>query len=136
MFTLMKLALQVVFKPYSLGEKASCRKFLENVLTLVKPMAKANNISMDDAIIVQVERILASDALFDYFYQLIADQFSTNEVLFESADEETVITLCENVNSARQTGENLPESVNPILVISIATQLISLINALKKSRIE
>ncbi|MCL2120461.1 MAG: hypothetical protein FWH27_18770 [Planctomycetaceae bacterium] len=39
MFPLIRLALQAIVKPYSLGDKTSCKKFLENLHALVKPLA-------------------------------------------------------------------------------------------------
>jgi hypothetical protein len=131
MFTLMKLALQVVFKPYSLGEKAPCRKFLENVLTLVKPMAAQTKTDLDDRILRQIEYILENDALFGYFYKLISDQFATGEIVFGDVNESEVTALIE-----QSPPEALPEAVSPILIVSLVTQIISLINAVKQARIE
>jgi hypothetical protein len=136
MFTLIKLAFHVVFKPYSLNDKTSCRKFLENILTLIKPLAAANKITIDDTLLNQLEKILANDALFDYFFDLVKDQISNKEVLFESADESAIVSLCEMSNARAKTGENMPEAINPVLVISLVTQIISLINAMKQTRLE
>jgi hypothetical protein len=134
MFTLIKLAFQVVFKPYSLNDKTSCKKFIENILTLIKPLAAANKITIDETLLNQLEKILANDALFDYFFDLVKDQISNNDVLFESADESAIVSLCETSKARTQMGENMPEAINPIVVISLVTQMISLINAMKQFR--
>lgn len=131
MFPLIRLAMQVFLKPYSLGDKASCKKFLENLLALVKPLAAQTNTQMDDKILKHLEYILKTDALFDWFYQLIVDQFSSNDLVFEEMDETELVTMIE-----QSSQEPLPEAINPLLIISFVTQIISLINALKKARLE
>lgn len=128
MFKIIRLVMQVAFKPYSLGDKASCKKFIENLLALIKPMAAANNVTLDDTIIAHIEKILASDALFEYFFDLIANQLQSEELIFESADEEAITALCITSN------ETMPETVNPLVVISLVTQIISLINAIKEMK--
>ena len=127
MFPLIRLAMQVIFQPQSLGDKASCKKFLTNLLALVKPLAAQTKTDLDDRLIQQLEYILKTDALFDYFYKLISDQFATNEIIFEEANEAEVLAIVE-----QSASEPLPEAINPVLVISLITQIISLINALKR----
>jgi len=127
MFPLIRLAMQVIFQPQSLGDKASCKKFLTNLLALVKPLAAQTKTDLDDRLIQQLEYILKTDALFDYFYKLISDQFTTNEIIFEEANEAEVLAIVE-----QSAAEPLPEAINPVLVISLITQIISLINALKR----
>ena len=129
MFPLIRLALQVAFNPNSLGDKASCKKFLTNLLALIKPLAAQTKTDLDDKILQHLEYILKTDALFDYFFKLISDQFAANEIIFEDVNESEVTALVE------QTAEPLPEAINPVLIISLVTQIISLINALKKSRL-
>lgn len=129
MFKLIRLAMQVVFKPYSLSDKASCKKFIENVLALIKPMSAANKITIDDTIITHIEKILASDTLYEYFFDLIANQLQTEELIFESVDEEAVTVLC--VTSS----ETMPEAISPLVIISLITQIISLINAMKRLQV-
>ena len=131
MFPLIRLALQAIVKPYSLGDQASCKKFLENLLALVQPLAAQTKTELDDKIIQHLEYILKTDALFDYFYKLISDQFSTNAIIFEDVNESEVITLVEQASP-----EPLPEAISPVLILSLVTQIISLINALKKAKLE
>ena len=130
MFPLIRLALQVVLKPNSLGDKDSCKKFLLNLLALVKPLATQTKTELDDKILQHLEYILKTDAIFEYFYKLIADQFATNEIIFEEANESEVLAIVE------QTAESAPEAINPVLIVSLVAQIISLINALKKSKLD
>ena len=127
MFPLIRLAMQVIFQPHSLTDKDSCKKFLTNLLAVVKPLAAKTKTDLDDRLLQQLEHILKTDALFDYFYKLISDQFATNEIIFEEANEAEVLTIVEQ--SAAGT---LPEAINPILIVSLITQIISLINAMKR----
>jgi len=130
MFPLIRLALQAIVKPYSLGDQASCKMFLLNLLALIKPLAAQTKTDLDDRIIQHLEYILKTDVLFDYFYKLVADQFSINDIIFEDVNEAEVLDILE------QTPEPLPEAINPILVVSLVAQIISLINSLKKTRLE
>lgn len=126
MFQIIKLALQIFMKPYSLSDKASCRKFLENILTLIKPAAVASKTELDDKIITHIETILKNDVLFDYFYNLVCDQFESEFVLFEAPDESSLSQLC--CNAAKESSE----SISVLTIVAIVTQIIELINALKK----
>ncbi|MCL2119624.1 MAG: hypothetical protein FWH27_14505 [Planctomycetaceae bacterium] len=127
MFPLIRLALQAFFKPYSLGDKASCKKFLTNLLALVKPLAAQTKTELDDKVLEHLEYILKSDALFEYFYKLISDQFATSETIFEEVNESEVIALVE-----QSSPKPLPSAINPVLIVSLVTQIISLVNAMKK----
>ena len=126
MFPLIRLAMQVILQPQSLGDKDSCRKFLTNLLALVKPLAAQTKTELDDRLLQQLEYILKTDALFDYFYKLIADQFATNEIIFEGINESEVTAIVE---------QSAPEAINPILIVSLITQIISLINAIKNVKL-
>jgi hypothetical protein len=117
-------------KSYSLGDITSCKKFLTDLLALVKPLAAQTKTELDDKIIQHLEYILKTDALFEYFYKLIADQFATDEIIFEEANESEVIALVEQSSS-----EALPEAINPILIVSLVTQIIALINAIKQAKL-
>jgi hypothetical protein len=96
----------------------------------VKPLVAQTKTELDDKIIQHLEYILKTDALFDYFYKLISDQFATDEIIFEDVKESEVIALFEQSSS-----EALPEVINPLLIVSLVTQIISLINALKKTKL-
>jgi hypothetical protein len=130
MFPLIRFALQAFLKPYSLSDKTSCKRFLENLLALVKPMAAQTKTELDDRILQHLEYILKTDVLFDWFYKLISDQFATNEIIFEDANESEILVIFE------QVAEPLPEAINPLLIVSLVMQVISLINSLKKTRLE
>ena len=130
MFPLIRLALQVALKPHSLSDKTSCKTLLSNLLAVVKPMAAQTKTELDDKILQHLEYILKTDALFDYFYKLIADQFSTDAVIFEDVNEAEVVSLVEQSSS-----EPLPEAINPLLIVSLVTQIISLINAIKNAKL-
>jgi len=127
MFSLIRLALQVGLKQYSLSDKASCRKFLLNLVAALKPMAAQTKTEIDDKILQQLEYILKNDVLFDYFYKLISDQFSTDAIIFEEVNESEMIAIVE-----QSSPEPLPEVINPILIVSLVAQVISRINAIKK----
>ena len=130
MFPLIRFMTRAFFQSYSLNDSASCKKFLTDLLALVKPLAAQTKTDLDDRLLQQLEYILKTDALFDYFYKLISDQFATDEIIFKEADEAEVTALLE-----QSTAEPLPEVINPILVVSLVTQIISLINAIKNVRL-
>ena len=129
MFPLIRLGIQVLFQSNSLSDKASCKKFLLNLIPLVKPLAAQTKTELDDKILQHLEYILKTDSLFDYFYKLISDQFATNEIVFEEVSESEVTAIVE------QAAEPLPEAINPILIVSLVAQIISLINAIKKAKL-
>jgi len=131
MFPLIRLAMQVFLKPYSLGDKASCKKFLENLIALVKPLVAQTKTVLDDRILQHLEYILKTDALFDWFYKLIADQFSTSEIVFEDVNDAELIAIVE-----QSSPEPMPEMISPVLIVSLVMQIISLINAIKKAKLE
>jgi len=116
------------FQSYSLNDKPSCKKFLTDLLALVKPLTAQTKTDLDDRLLQQLEYILKTDALFDYFYKLISDQFATDEIIFEEANEAEVFVIVEQSAAA----EPLPEVINPVLIVSLVTQIISLINAIKR----
>ena len=130
MFPLIRLVLQVTLKPHLLTDKASCKKFLLNLLDLAKPLAAKTKTELDDKVVHHLEYILKTDALFEYFYKLIADQFATNEIIFEDVNESEVNAIVE------QSAEQLPEAINPIVIVSLVVQIISLINAIKKAKLD
>jgi hypothetical protein len=128
MFPLIRLAIQAFLKPHTLNDKASCKKFLQDLLAFVKPLAAQTKTEIDDVILQILEYIVKTDTLFDYFYKLFTDQLSTNEIIFEDVDEDELFALL------KQAPEPLPEAINPLLIASLVSQAISLINALKQIR--
>jgi len=114
------------FQSYSLNDKPSCKKFLTDLLALVKPLTAQTKTDLDDRLLQQLEYILKTDALFDYFYKLISDQFATDEIIFEEANEAEVFAIVEQSAAA----EPLSEVINPVLIVSLVTQIISLIIAI------
>jgi len=106
-----------------------------------KPLAAKTELRLVDKILKHLEFVLNNDALFDYVYRLIADQLQTEEILFESAVEETILELCkqpesqnhpEGLRANRTRKEGNPEVINPALIIALVTQIISIINTMKK----
>jgi hypothetical protein len=126
MFHILKLVAQVLLSPHHIVDKASCRTFLIELVLLVKTFAAKTETKLDDVLLKHVDIILNNDALFDYVYQLIAAQLQTDEILFESADEGTIVGLVENAATAES-----PESIDPVVVISLITQIISFMNRIK-----
>ena len=116
MSLLQKLTDQV--KSNKITDKKSCRTFLFKNLK-------------------HLTFVLNNDALFDYVYRLILDQLQTDEVLLESSLEENIIELCKHTNcpkglrANRTHGQDNPEVINPVVIISLVSQIISLINSLK-----
>lgn len=130
MFKYIKFVLQMVFKPYSLGDKESCKKFVSNIVALLKPMAAANQLKLDDAIIEQLEYIVANEELFNYFYSLVTKHLQTDGLVFESASEDELQTICEH-------SKNLTcQAISPMTLLVLATRVIGLINSLKKLQLK
>jgi len=129
MFDILKLAMMAALKPHNLTDKGSCKKFLLDLVSLVGPLAQKTGIKLDDMIFKHLEFVLNNDLLFDYVYKLVSSQFLAEEVLFESADEDTILELCENTVP---NNTEYPEAINPVVIVSLVTQIISIINSLKK----
>jgi len=128
MFHFLKLAALTVLKPYNLTNKDSYKKFLLDLVALVTPLAQKTGVKLDDALLKHLMFILNNDLLFDYVYKLVLNQLQTEEILFESADEDAVLELCENTVPGNT---EYPEAINPIVIVSLISQIISLINAIK-----
>ena len=126
MFKYIKLVLQMVFKPYSLGDAESCKKFVCNVIALLKPMAAANKFELDDKIIEQLEYIVLNEELFKYFYSLVSKHLQADGLVFESASEDELQRICSNSKTKSY------EAVTPFTLLVLATRIIGLINSLKK----
>jgi len=122
MFDLLKLTMLVFLKPQKINDEKSCRAFLRELILLVKSLAMETETQIDDVLLNGVEFIVNNDALFAYVYQLILEQCQTPDILFESADEDTITKLVESQS---------PEAIDPIAILSIVTQIISFINTLK-----
>lgn len=129
MFTFLRFALQVTLKKYTLDGQENCRKFLAELISVLKPLSELSSTKLDDKLIEQFEYILANDGLYEYFYQLIKTQFSTDEVLFESVIEEPVLKSIQDDNAETP----LPESINPAAIIHLITQILLMINSMKQS---
>ena len=131
MFTFVKLAVQVLLKSHKLTDKDSCKKFAIELISLVKPLALTTKTNLDNDFLSHLEYVIANDVLFAYVYSLIRDQFSTDETVFESVNEDVILELCDNT---AVSGENLPEAINPVVIISLVSQIISIINAIKSNK--
>ena len=128
MFHFLTLAFQEILRQYNIVDKDSCRTFLRDLVLLVQTRASETGITFDEATLKHVMFTLNNDALFDYSYRLIADQLQTEEILFESADEETIAGFAEDAAA------NTPETIDPVLIVSLVTQIISIINTIKANR--
>ena len=95
MFPLIQLMSRAFLKQYSLNNKTSCKKFLTDLLAVAKPLAAQTKTEIDDKILQEIEYILKNDALFDYFYKLISNQFATHEIIFEEVNEAEVTAIVE-----------------------------------------
>lgn len=136
MFHFLKLVAWVLVNPRVPAnprniDKDSCRAFLLDLVVQLKSLAAKTSTKLDDAFLKQVEFIVSNTALFDYVYRLIADQLQTEEILFEEADDETIVEL---VGSAASNNTKTPEAVDPVVIVSLISQIISVINAIKAAR--
>jgi len=139
MFNFLKLAAQIALTHYHLTDKESYRKFLLDLLSSVPPLAQKFGVQLDDSLLRHLAFLLNSDALFGYIYTLIRNQLRTEEILFESANEETIRKLCE---STAQADTEHPQAlgvqtlgvqaINPVVIVSLVSQILSIINAMKK----
>ena len=126
MFHLLKIAIQTLMSPYNIADKASWRTFLFRLISLVKTRVAETDTKIDDAFLKHIEFVLRSDALFDYIYGVISDQLQTEGTLFESVEEEVIVGLLENGATAES-----PEAIDPVVIISLITQIVSFINRIK-----
>lgn len=127
MFRILRLAFQVLLKKHSLADKGGMKKFLLDLIAVVKPLAASSETKIDDKLIENLEFILTNEELYDYFYNLIKDQFSTDDAIFESINEDVIV----DAMNEQALLDDLPEGVNPATVLAIISQLISIINWIK-----
>jgi len=128
MFHLFTLAARMIMNPYKIIDKRTCRTFLLRLIAIIQSRAAETDTKIDDRLLKHLEFMVTNNALFDYIYSVIFEQLQTEEILFESAEEETIIKLVEN--AAVKEAESL-EAVDPVVIISIISRIISLINAIK-----
>ena len=127
MFPLLTLATQVLANAHNLTDKDSWRNFLKELAFLIRTRAMESKIRLDETELKHIEFTLNNHAMFDCVYRLIAEQLQTPEILFESADDDA---LLESIENAMPT----PEAIDPILIVSLVSQIISLINTIKANR--
>ena len=131
MYHFLTLAAQVLLERFKITDEASCRTFLSEFISLIRSRAAETKVQLNPVLMRHVEFILNNNALFTYIYRKISEQLQTPEVLFESADEEGIIGLVGDVAS------NNPKSakaIDPVVIISLVSQIISVINAIKTRR--
>jgi hypothetical protein len=131
MFNLLKLSALVLLKSHKITDAHSCRIFLRELILLAQPLAAQTKTPLDDVLLKHIEFVVNNETLFEYVYRLLYGQFQTDEILFESAEEETIIGLIQN----RRSGDRKsPEAINPLVIVSLVSQIIDLINAIKSRR--
>ena len=128
MFHLLTLATRIFLLPHNVTDKESCRSFLLDFTSLVKSYAESTKTTLDDTLLKHIEFLLKNNVLFDYAYSVIFEQLQTEEILFESAEEETIIQLVENA-VVKETES--PEAIDPVVIFSIIARIVDLINAIK-----
>jgi hypothetical protein len=121
MNTLLKLAGMVLLKSHRITDARSCQVFLRELVLLTKSLAIETKTPIDDALLKPIEFIVNNNVLFDYAYRLILDQLQAPDILFESADEDAISEIVENSTES-------PETIDPVLIVSLITQIISFIN--------
>jgi len=127
MFPLLTLTAQVLLNLQKITDKASWQVFLNEIVALVKTRAAETKTKLDETELRHIEFTLNNHAMFDCVYRLIAEQLQTPEILFESADEEALLESVEKATPA-------PEAIDPVLIVSLVSQIISLINTIKANR--
>ena len=127
MFHLLTLAARMIMNPYKIINKRTCRAFLLRLIALVQSRAAETDTKIDDLLLKHIEFMVTNNALFDYIYSVISEQLQTEEILFESAEDKTIIELVEDAAADTES----PEAVDPVVIISIVTRIITLINTLK-----
>ena len=128
MFTVLKLFGLALLKSHQITDEHSLRQFLRELILRLKSLAMETESQIDDAVMMPVEFVVHNELLFAYVYQLIFEQFQTPEILFESADEETITEL---LRSRGPEEAELPEAIDPVVIVSLVTQIISFINTIK-----
>ena len=123
MFDLLTLTSQVLANTHQLTDESSWRAFLKDIVLLAQTRAKETQTVLDDTLVNSVLFMLNSDTMFGYVYRLIAEQFQTPEILFESADEETIAEWVAEADN--------PDAVDPATIVLLVSQIISIINAIK-----
>ena len=129
MFQLLTLAIPVLLKPFQVTGKESCRAFLFKLILHAKSRARETGMKIDDTLLRHIEFILKDSVLYDYVYNVIFEQLQTEEILFESADEETEETIAWLVENATAYGTE--QAINPAVIVSLITRIISFINTIK-----
>ena len=97
-------------------------------MRLIRARAAKTKTQLNLALMRNIEFVLNNDALFTSIYRKIAEQLQTPEILFESADDESIVKLVDDAK------EQSPEAIDPIVIISLVSQIISVINAIKARR--
>ena len=128
MFTLLTLASQVLLNVHKITDKNSWQTFLKELVLLIRTRAMETKIRLDEDCLNGIETALNDDAVFECAYQTIAEQLQTEDILFESADEDTLLELFENAAA------NNPEVIDPVVIVSLVSQIISIINTIKANR--
>jgi len=129
MFQLLKLAIRVLSNHQNLADKESCRALLLDFISRIKSFAQESENQLDDVIIKHIECILQNDALFEYTYCQFCDNLQTEDILFESAEENRVVELLENTMANNHA---VPESFDPIVIVSLIGRIVSFINTIKQ----
>jgi len=128
MFTLLTLTSQVLANLHKITDEASWRNFLKELVLLVRTRAAETKTPLDDVLMKGIDLMLKNDGLFGYAYWLIYEQCQTSEILFESVYGDTVVGLVEDA-----VADN-PEAIDPVVIIAIVNQIVSLINTIKTIR--
>jgi len=128
MFTLLTLAAQVLANAHKLTDADSWRNALKEFVLLIRTRVMNTQTGLDDAPLKEIEFVLNNDDLFRHVYRTIAEQFQTEEILFESVDEDIVTLLVEDAATKN------PEVIDPVVILSLITQIVSMINAIKVRR--
>jgi len=128
MFNLLKLTTLALLQSHKITDEHSCRAFLQKLVLLAQSLAAKTKTPIDDTLLKPVEFILDNNALFEYVYRLIVEQFQTPEILFESTEEKTITEL---VATTASSSTSQPGAIDPVVIISIITKIISIINTIK-----
>jgi len=128
MSQLLTLAVQVLLDQYKITDAASCQAFLREFMRLIRARAAQTKVQLNLALMRNIEFVLSNNALFTYIYRTIIEQLQTPEILCESVNDEMIVKLVD------ETKEQSPEAIDPVVIISLVSQIVSVINAIKARR--
>ena len=126
MFSFISNQLRSFLGQFSVTDKKSCQKFFQKLLPFIESAAKATGTELDDTLLRHIKAIIENDILFDYFYNLIREQFQNPEILCQAPLDAEIENLCEKASRTEA------EAISPMVILSFMLKILNMINTLKK----